>query len=72
MVKLLLDRIMETCEANGHAVLNIRAKANLLIYLAYEDWFLWDSTTYLDTHLSARIVGLRHRHANGDECRHGP
>lgn len=52
--KLLLDRIMETCEANGHAVLNIRAKANLLIYLAHtEDWFLWDSTlTYLDTHLS--------------------
>ena len=45
---------METCEANGHAVLNIRAKANLLIYLAHtEDWFLWDSTlTYLDTHLS--------------------
>ena len=52
--KLLLDRIIETCEAAGHAVLTMRAKTNLLIYLAHtEDWFLWDTTlNYLDTQLS--------------------
>ncbi|MBV71355.1 MAG: hypothetical protein CMH52_08390 [Myxococcales bacterium] len=43
--KLLLDRIISTCQDAGHQVLETKAKTNLLAYLTHsEDWFQWDST----------------------------